>query len=272
MLGHDVVAALRGRPVLSFGREELDVTDLDRLKAVVKAGDVIVNCAGYTRVDDAETDEDEATQVNGVAVGNLARAAREADGTLVTISTDYVFDGSAETPYAETQQQHPISAYGRSKAAGELAAMREHPDGSYIVRTAWTYGAHGKNFAQTMLDLARSKDNWDVVNDQRGQPTWTADLAEQIVRLLDSDAPAGIYHGTNSGETSWFGFAQAVLEEAGLEPSRITPTDSAHFVRPAPRPSYSVLGHDRWAAVGLPAMRSWREALHAAFEAGTFDI
>jgi dTDP-4-dehydrorhamnose reductase len=148
--------------------------------------------------------------------------------------------------------------------------MQEHPAGSYIVRTAWLYGQHGPNFPKTMLKLAAARDTLSVVDDQVGQPTWTADLAAQIVTLLDSDAPAGIYHGTSSGVTSWFGFAQAVFATAGLDPERVTPTDSSQFVRPAPRPSYSVLGHDAWATAGLSPIRDWREALAAAAEQGIF--
>ncbi len=138
------------------------------------------------------------------------------------------------------------------------------------MRTAWLYGQHGPNFAKTMLGLAASKDTWSVVDDQVGQPTWTADLAEQIVAMLDADAAPGIYHGTNAGRASWFDFAQAVLEQNGLDPDRITRTDSSAFVRPAPRPSYSVLGHDAWRAAGLAPMRDWREALSDAVARGVF--
>ena len=137
-----------------------------------------------------------------------------------------------------------------------------------MVRTAWLYGEHGPNFAATMLKLAETKDTWSVVDDQIGQPTWTGDLARQLIALVDADAPAGVYHGTNAGQASWFDFARAVFEVAGLDPERVLPTDSSAFVRPAPRPSYSVLGHDAWARVGVPAPRDWREALVAAAESG----
>ena len=271
MLGTDVVAALAGRSVTPLGRSDVDLLDLGSVRSVISAGAVVINCAAYTQVDAAEEQEDEAFATNATAVRNLAIAAREVGATLVTISTDYVFAGDASMPYVETEVRAPLSAYGRTKAAGEEFAIAEHPLGSYIIRTAWLYGKNGANFAQTMLNLARTKDQWTVVDDQLGQPTWTRDLAEQIIQLIDSDAPAGVYHGTNSGETSWYGFAQAVLEEAGLDPARITPTDSSQFVRPAPRPAYSVLGHDSWATAGIAPMRPWREALHAAFEAGVFS-
>lgn len=268
MLGRDLIAALAGREVTALGRADLDVTDAAAVAAAVRGHDVVVNCAAYTKVDDAEAHEDEAYAVNATGPGNLARACAETGARLVTISTDYVFDGAATAPYAEDLPRDPINAYGRSKAAGEELALEAHPDGTYVVRTAWLYGAHGPNFAQTMLNLAKTKDTWSVVDDQLGQPTWTADLAEQIVALVDAGAPAGIYHGTNSGQATWYEFARAVLEESGLDPDRITPTDSSSFVRPAARPSYSVLGHDAWAAAGLPEMRPWRDALAAAVRRG----
>ncbi|MDQ2637702.1 MAG: dTDP-4-dehydrorhamnose reductase, partial [Actinomycetota bacterium] len=212
--------------------------------------------------------EDEAYAVNATGPANLAAAAGNVGAKLVQLSTDYVFDGSATTPYGEATPYAPISAYGRTKAAGERFALDRNPEATYIVRTAWLYGAHGPNFAKTMLKLADTKDTWSVVDDQVGQPTWTADLAQQIVSLLDADAPAGVYHGTNSGRASWFDFARAVLEEAGLDPNRITPTDSSAFVRPAPRPSYSVLGQGAWSSAGLTPMRDWREALADAAQHG----
>ena len=270
MLGRDLQAALTGRDVTAFDRAELDITDRAAVLAAVVGYDVIINAAAYTQVDDAETNEDTAYAINATGPQNLAAAAAAAGAKLVQVSTDYVFDGSATAPYAEDTEINPISAYGRTKAAGEAFVLQEHPTGSYIVRTAWLYGQHGPNFPKTMLKLAAARDTLSVVDDQVGQPTWTADLAAQIVTLLDSGAPAGIYHGTSSGVTSWFGFAQAVFATAGLDPERVTPTDSSQFVRPAPRPSYSVLGHDAWAAAGLSPLRDWREALSAAAEQGIF--
>ncbi|WP_353815361.1 dTDP-4-dehydrorhamnose reductase [Agromyces sp. SYSU T00266] len=268
MLGRDLQSALAGRHVTALGRADLDVTDAAAVAAAVAGHDVVVNCAAYTKVDDAESHEDLAYAVNATGTANLAAACATVGARLVTISTDYVFDGNATEPYAENLPRDPINAYGRTKAAGEELALAAHPDGTYIVRTAWLYGKHGANFAQTMLNLAKSKDTWSVVDDQLGQPTWTADLAAQIMALLDADAPAGTYHGTNSGQATWYEFARAVLEECGLDPERITPTDSSTFVRPAPRPSYSVLGHDAWAAAGIPEMRPWREALAEAVRSG----
>ena len=268
MLGRDLQVVLAGRDVAALGRADLDVTDLDAVRRAVAGADVILNAAAYTKVDDAESHEEDAYAVNATGAGNLATAASEVGATLVQVSTDYVFNGSATVDYDEATPHDPISAYGRTKAAGETLALENNPDRTFVLRTAWLYGAHGPNFAKTMLALAATRDTVSVVHDQLGQPTWTADLAEQIVRLIDSDAPAGIYHGTNSGRASWFDFAQAVFVAAGLDPNRVKPTDSSTFVRPAPRPAFSVLGHDAWARAGLAPMRDWRAALSDAARCG----
>jgi dTDP-4-dehydrorhamnose reductase len=268
MLGRDLQTALAGREVTALSRSDLDVTDLSAVTDAAAGHDVIINAAAYTKVDDAESNEDAAYAVNAVGARNLAVAASANSAKLVQISTDYVFDGSATIPYLENTPLNPISSYGRTKAAGEEFVRAENADGAFIVRTAWLYGEHGPNFAKTMLRLAASHDTVSVVNDQLGQPTWTGDLASQIVALLDSGAPAGIYHGTNAGQASWYDFARAVFASAGLDPERVTPTDSSTFVRPAPRPSYSVLAHDAWRAAGLEPMRDWTEALEDAASHG----
>lgn len=271
MLGRDLQAVLAGREVTALSRAELDVTDRDAVRNAVSGHDIVFNVSAYTKVDDAESHEDAAYAVNALGTENLAVAARAAGAKLVTISTDYVFKGDASAPYAEDAARDPLNAYGRTKAAGEELAISAHPEGTYIVRTAWLYGEHGPNFAKTMLRLAATHDTVTVVDDQRGQPTWTADLAEQLLRLADSNAASGVYHGTASGETTWFGFAREVFERAGLDPARVQPTTSAEFVRPAARPAYSVLGHEAWRAAGLPMMRDWREALAEAFDRKAFD-
>lgn len=269
MLGRDLQDVLADRDTTALGRSELDVTDSGAVFAAVAGHDVVINAAAYTKVDDAETHEDEAFAINATGVENLALAAKHHGARLVTVSTDYVFDGNSRTPYEENTPYDPINAYGRSKAAGERLARAAHPDGTFVVRTAWLYGEHGPNFAATMLRLAQTHETVTVVDDQIGQPTWTRDLAQQIRALLDAEAPAGIYHGTNSGQASWFDFAQAVFETGGLDPARVLPTTSAEFIRPAPRPTYSVLGHEAWCHVGLQPMRDWREALNEAAPAIT---
>ena len=291
MLGTDLVALLTatGEPVTAAGRSAFDITDATAVKEAVATArpDVVVNCAAWTAVDDAEAHEDEALAVNGQAVANLATACADAGATLVHVSTDYVFDGIATSPYAEDAVPAPRTAYGRTKLAGERAALTAGPDAAYIVRTAWLYGAHGPNFVRTMLRLAYSGTSPAVVDDQRGQPTWSLDVARQIHVLIKVGAPSGVYHATSSGETTWYGLADEVFRlfaasqvapdsgdwgDWGDSPDsggRLapTPTTSAAFQRPAPRPSYSVLGHAAWSAAGIPPITDWRESLRSAFPA-----
>ena len=265
MLGSDLAQVLAGYDLATATRAELDITDLIAVEEAVSGVDVVVNAAAYTAVDDAESHRDEAFAINEQGPRNLAIAAKTAGARLIHVSTDYVFDGEATQPYAENTLRNPASVYGQSKAAGEVAIQAEYPEGSIIVRTAWLYGQHGPNFPKTMLRLAQTKDTVSVVTDQIGQPTWSMDLAQWIRSLIDSPVQSGVFHGTNSGDTSWFEFAREVYRLAELDPERIQPTTSDQFVRPAPRPSWSVLGHDAWANAGLPLPRPWEEALAEAF-------
>jgi dTDP-4-dehydrorhamnose reductase len=268
MLATDLATVLADRDVTTLSRADLDVSNASAVRDAIVGYDFVINTAAYTRVDEAETHEAEAAMVNAVGASNLARATAEAGSLLVHVSTDYVFDGTATSPYDEDAPTRPASAYGRTKADGERRALDANPDGTFIVRTAWLYGEHGGNFAKTILALGSERPEVGVVADQVGQPTWTMDLARQIVVLMDSDAPAGIYHGTASGQASWFDFARELFALGGLDPDNVKPTDSSAFVRPARRPAYSVLGHDAWLEAGLPPMRDWREALRDAFATG----
>jgi len=265
MLGQDLLAALGRAPgahdVTAVNRDSLDITDPDACLVTVAGHDIVVNAAAWTAVDDAESQEAEAFAVNAVGAANLARACSAAGARMVQVSTDYVFAGDATTPYAEDAPLAPRSAYGRTKAAGEWAVRTHLPTASWVVRTAWLYGAHGPNFVKTMARLASERDTVSVVDDQRGQPTWTVDLADAIVRLVASEAPFGTYHATSSGETTWFGFARAIFAELGLDPARVRPTTTDSFPRPAPRPANSVLGHDTWESAGVAPIRDWSEAL-----------
>lgn len=269
MLGQDLmsVVADAGHEVTGMDLPDIDITSPDSVRAALKAldPDVVVNAAAYTAVDAAEENEALAQRINGVGPQVLAEAIAERDrGILVHISTDYVFDGAATSPYAEDAVPGPASAYGRTKLAGEVAVRAGLPDRSYVVRTAWLYGAHGGNFVATMLGLEASRPEVSVVDDQRGQPTWTKDLARQIVALVGSGAEAGIYHGTSSGETTWFGLTREIYRLIGADPERVRPTTTEAFPRPAPRPAFSVLGHDKWQAAGLAPIRPWDEALAEA--------
>jgi dTDP-4-dehydrorhamnose reductase len=250
--------------VTAVGHDTLDITDPHACLAAVAGHDIVVNAAGWTAVDDAETHEAQAFSVNSLGAANLARACSAVGARMVHVSTDYVFAGDATSPYAEDAPLAPRSAYGRTKAAGEWAVRTHLPAASWIVRTAWLYGAHGPNFVKTMARLAAERDTVSVVDDQRGQPTWTVDLAAAIMRLVETEAPFGVYHGTSSGETTWFGFTQEIFRLLGHDPARVLPTTSDAFVRPAPRPAYSVLGHEAWRSAGLSAPADWRQALTEA--------
>ncbi|HSV67611.1 MAG TPA: dTDP-4-dehydrorhamnose reductase [Mycobacteriales bacterium] len=276
-LGTDLLRVAAGRadvPVVrGVARAELDVvharsvedllaswarsvrTEADRL--------VVVNAAAYTAVDAAETDVERAQAVNAVGPANLAAACLRHDVRLVQVSTDYVFGGDAAAPYEVDAPTAPRSAYGVTKLAGERAVRAVLPE-SYVVRTAWLYGETGGNFVKTMLRLERERETLDVVDDQRGSPTWSRDLAAGLVALAAGDAPYGTYHCTNTGDTTWFGLARAVFEEVGADPERVRPTTTSAFPRPAPRPAYSVLSDRAWLAAGLPPLPHWRAALRTA--------
>ena len=266
----DLYGARAGDEVLGVDLPDLDITAPDSVASSFSsfAPDVVINCAAWTAVDAAEENEDSALIVNGDGPRVLAQACRDAGAWLVQVSTDYVFSGDATSPYAEGATPDPQSAYGRTKLAGEWAVQEELPDAHYIVRTAWLYGHEGNNFVKTMLRLESERETIDVVDDQIGQPTYAADLAAQIALLLDARPAAGVFHGTNSGQVSWHGFTQEIFRLIGADPSRVVAVTSEQFVRPAPRPAYSVLGHDRWADVGLAEMRDWRLAIADAMERG----
>jgi dTDP-4-dehydrorhamnose reductase len=269
-LGTDLGLVLAGRPgdvVRAAGSAVLDVTDAVAVDAAVAdfAPDVVVNAAAYTAVDAAEQQEELAFRVNATGPAVLAAALARHGGRLIHVSTDYVFAGDASAPYEVDAAPDPRSAYGRTKLAGELAVRELLPDASYVVRTAWVYGATGANFVKTMARLEGERDTVSVVDDQRGSPTWSADLARALVELALSAAAAGTYHCTGSGETTWFGFTRAIFQELGADPGRVLATTSDAFARPAPRPAYSVLSAAAWRAAGLTPMPHWRAALHAAF-------
>lgn len=265
MLGQDVVRRLAddGRGVVAVDRDQLDVTDPDACARVLAGADVVVNCAAWTAVDPAEEHEAAAFAVNATGAANLARAASAAGARLVHISTDYVFDGTATAPYREDHPQNPAGAYGRTKAAGEWAVRAYGPQ-HLVLRTAYLYGAGGACFPRTIARVARERGHLDVVDDQQGQPTWSADVADLIVRLIDAEAPGGTYHATSSGAATWFAFARAIVAAAGLDPAIVDPTTSAAYVRPAPRPAYSVLGHDALRTLGVAPIGPWEQRWEAA--------
>jgi dTDP-4-dehydrorhamnose reductase len=240
--------------------ESVDIRDPGSVAALLDdvRPDAVINCAAWTRVDAAETEEAAANGVNADGPRVLAEGCRSRGILLCHLSTDYVFDGTATEPIDEAAAPHPQSAYGRGKLAGE-AAVRAALPSHQIVRTAWLYGQEGPNFVLTMLRLARERGALRVVADQWGSPTWTGHLAPALVRLVERGTP-GTYHLTNSGSTSWHGFAQAIVEEAGLSVP-VEPIGTADYPTPAPRPAYSVLANRAWERLGEAPLPPWLDGL-----------
>lgn len=261
LLGTDVVAVLRGlgERVTAATRADLDITDTTAAEAAVHGHDVVVNCAGWTAVDAAETHEAAAFAANAVGPARLAAAARRHGARMVQVSTDYVFDGDGTTPHREGRPLAPVSAYGRTKAAGEWAVRAELPEAHLVLRTAWLYGAGAGCFPTTIAALVAERGAVDVVDDQVGAPTWSRDVAELIHRIVVRGAPAGTYHATAAGQASWCEFARAVVRSAGLDPATVHPTTTSQAGRRAPRPSYSVLGGDALDALGVARIGPWQD-------------
>lgn len=251
----------------SLNKEELDVTSKDSVIQIVNLKpNVIVNCAAYTSVDGAELESELAMAVNRDGAKNVALAARELDVPLIHISTDYVFAGNGSSPWKTTDKTEPISQYGKSKLEGEREVQRAYPKGSRILRTAWLYGPYGNNFAKSILKKSlSSKEDLFVVVDQKGQPTSSQDLALQIIKSTELELTSGIYHATNSGEASWFEFAQELLHLAGISRERIKPTDTVSYPSTARRPQYSVLDHSDWDTTFISPLDDWRESLIKIF-------
>jgi dTDP-4-dehydrorhamnose reductase len=267
MLAQDAVAILKpGFEVISRREQELDICDAEAVRAAVCSlmPDVVVNCAAYTQVDICETEQEKAFAVNAAGVKHLALACRQAGSLLVHISTDYVFDGTKQTPYLETDVPHPLSVYGRSKHAGEnhVAELLEQ---YIIIRSSWLYGSSGNNFIATILRLAHKQKELQVVNDQRGSPTWTRDLSRAIKALIESNR-RGIYHVSNQGSCTWYDYARAIVARAGLD-VKVSPVTTAALKRPAPRPPNSVLDCSRFIReTGMP-LRPWEDALEEYLQA-----
>jgi dTDP-4-dehydrorhamnose reductase len=272
MLGTEVRRAgeQAGHEVTALSRAELDILDSGavRLALARHAPRVVINCAAFTDVDGAETDPS-AHHVNGEAPGLLAAAAADRGAWILHISSDYVFAGDKPTPYLESDPTGPVSAYGASKLEGERNVARAAPDAHTIVRSSWLFGAAGRCFPDTMLRLAAERDELSVVDDQVGCPTFTGHLARALVDLVArAEPPVGVVHCTAAGHCTWFGFARAILDGAGVG-TPVRPVSTAEFPRPARRPAHSVL---RSARPETPDLPHWREGLseylHARLVAG----
>jgi dTDP-4-dehydrorhamnose reductase len=263
-----VEATDRGHEVLALPPAVCDVTDADAVRDHVESDDVVVNCAAYTKVDDAEADEAAAWAVNVTGAQNLARACARAGADFIHLSTDYVFSGRVEgtprRPYEVDDDTGPRSVYGRSKLAGEYAVLAAMPN-ARVVRTSWIYlGGDGGDFVAVMRRKAAAEGSVDVVSDQVGSPTYVGDLVGALLEVAAGSTSQSVLHATNQGEASRFEQAQAVFELVGADPKRIRPVDSSLHPRPAPRPSYSALSGVGSAAAGLTPLRPWREALASA--------
>jgi dTDP-4-dehydrorhamnose reductase len=263
MLGHDLVAATNaaGHEVVGFSRAELDITDADAVTTALSAArpDVVFNCAGWTDVDGAERDEASALAVNGPGAGNVARAAAACGAWTIQLSSDYVFDGAKRSAYLESDDVRPLSAYGRSKLAGEREVADAAPGQHTIVRSSWLFGTGGACFPATILRLAGERDELNVVDDQVGSPTFTGHLAQALVELGARETrPVGIAHVAGEGICSWYAFAQEIVARAGLN-CEVKPCTTADMPRPATRPAYSVLRSERGDEV--PVLPEWRQGL-----------
>lgn len=259
-------ATRQGRQVLALTSSQWDIADPQRAGEIVQAGDVVINCAAYTAVDDAERDRDLAHAVNAAGPGYIAQACARVGAHMVQISTDYVFDGAASQPYEPTDDTRPLSVYGQTKLDGERAVLDALP-GAVVVRTAWVYtGGNGKDFVAAMRRLAASDQMVDMVDDQTGSPTYTGDLVGALLEVADGKVhpPNGIVHAANGGEVTRFGQTRAVFEILGADPERVRPVSSSHNPRPAARPAYSALSARQSQEAGLTPLRPWRDALVAA--------
>lgn len=261
-LGQELVRQLRQTnfELYPFTKSDLDITNENIVNEVITKiePDIIINAAAYTKVDQAEVEEETAYLVNAFGQRNLAVAAEKVGAKVCYISTDYVFDGNSTVPYREYDKTNPLGVYGKSKLVGE-ELTKSLCSRYFIVRTAWVYGEFGQNFVKTMLRLAKEKEEINVVKDQIGSPTYTVDLASFIIDLVQTEK-FGIYHCTNSGYCSWYEFAVAIFEESNIM-MRVNPITTKQFPRPAERPKYSVLDNFAMKVNGFSMLRHWREAL-----------
>lgn len=262
-LGYDVVRELEMRGMEAVGVDigEMDITDADSVKRVIKAAapDAVIHCAAYTAVDAAEDNQELCRKVNADGPRNIAMVCRELDIKMIQISTDYVFSGEGDRPWEPDDVCAPQSVYGQTKYEGERA-VQEILDKYFIVRIAWVFGVNGKNFVKTMLNLAKTKDTLTVVNDQFGSPTYTYDLAKLLVDMVQTQE-YGIYHATNEGICSWYEFACAIFKEAGIS-MKVLPVSSSEYAAKAKRPCNSRMSKEKLTEKGFDRLPTWQDALH----------
>jgi dTDP-4-dehydrorhamnose reductase len=258
----DLAGTVRDAEFTFLSREDLPLENFELVRTVLnfRKPDVVINCAAYTAVDNAESFRDLAFLINGESVGVLAAVCGELGSRFIHISTDYVFDGTSHVPYRETDLTSPVNTYGASKLDGEDQALKFNPD-SIIVRTSWVYSAYGKNFVKTMMKLMSERKEINVVDDQLGSPTYAADLAETLFHIaIAAHAPGGIYHYSNGGAISWYQFAQAIAHISGSD-CIVHPVPRSSYPTPAKRPAFSVMNTDRIREVFAVEIRPWRQSL-----------
>jgi dTDP-4-dehydrorhamnose reductase len=270
-LGREFADLLKGADEFhAFKSAELDITNCISLENKINSLNPthILNCAAWTNVEKAEDNYSEVFEVNAHGVRNLASITKKLEIHLTHFSTDYVFDGQKKTPYETDDLKNPLSVYGLSKSHGEDAINDINPEGTLIIRTSWLYSVYGSNFVRTILRLEQERDSISVINDQVGQPTSAADLADFIVKIVSQRDLTGTFHASNSGSASWYDFARMIFELNGKDPSRILPIKSSEYPQVAKRPAYSVLNLDKWRSVGIRPMQSWQDALSETFQLG----
>jgi dTDP-4-dehydrorhamnose reductase len=257
----------KGVDFVALAHNDLDITNIALLKECLSSikPDVVVNAAAYTNVEQAEIDSDAAIKINQSGAANVAIASKSVRAKLVHYSTDYVFAGNGNSPWKVNDLTEPLSIYGKSKLAGEEEILKEYPEKSLIIRTAWLYSPYGKNFYKTMLTKALNGDeSVRVVNDQQGQPTNAFDLAELTVNAVTKNVASGVFHGTNAESSSWFEFAQYIFEIAGADSARVIPVLSSEFATKVQRPKYSVLDNQKWSEFGIVPLCSWKDSVQKA--------
>ncbi len=261
-LGHDVVKELEERGIEAVGTDiqEMDITDAASVDRVIRGAspDAVIHCAAYTAVDAAEENEAVCRKINADGTLHIARVCRDLDIKMIYISTDYVFDGQGERLWEPEDPRDPQSVYGRTKYEGELA-VQDTLEKYFIVRIAWVFGINGKNFVKTMLNLAKNHDRITVVNDQFGSPTYTHDLARLLVDMVQTEK-YGVYHATNEGICSWYEFACAIFEEAGIS-MNVVPVSTAEYGAKAARPANSRMSKEKLSRNGFERLPEWRDAL-----------
>jgi dTDP-4-dehydrorhamnose reductase len=259
-VGSDLIELVKEQNIdfVALDRNELDLTQTDSIKQKILdyEFDYLINCAAYTQVDLAESEVELASKINALAVAEMAAACKEKNSTLVHISTDYVFAGDGAQPYKESDKPDPQSVYGSSKLQGEQFALAINPK-TWILRTAWVYGEAGSNFPKTIAKHLLAGKELEVVDDQIGAPTWSKNIAEAILNLIQTEPEYGIFNCTNSGETSWFEFAQEIAKSLNIDQAKVRPSKSSSLNRPAKRPNYSVLSSEKWIKAGLNPLPNW---------------